>query len=100
LVRGEVIRFRSNRASRLFAFTGGLANHHTSRVPALLQQYGVDAAVGSSFGVYDLPAGLATVIGHRSSEQSPRSRTGLPSSADDSLGWFFWGSLIARSRHK
>jgi SAM-dependent methyltransferase len=42
----------------------------TSRVPALLQQYGVDAAVGSSFGVYDLPAGLATVIGHRSSDES------------------------------
>jgi SAM-dependent methyltransferase len=42
----------------------------TSRLPALLQQYGVDAAVGSSFGVHDLPAGLATVIGHRSTDDA------------------------------
>jgi SAM-dependent methyltransferase len=37
----------------------------TSRVPALLQQHGVQAAVGSSFGTERLPVGLRTVIGHR-----------------------------------
>jgi SAM-dependent methyltransferase len=37
----------------------------TSLVPALLQQHGVQAAVGSSFGSEVLPVGLRTVIGHR-----------------------------------
>jgi SAM-dependent methyltransferase len=37
----------------------------TSRVPAMLEQHGVQAAVGSSFGTERLPVGLRTVIGHR-----------------------------------
>ena len=46
---------------------------NTSRIPELLQEYGVDTAVGSSFGVHDLPAGLMTVIGHRSRHDATRS---------------------------
>lgn len=38
----------------------------TSRLPELLREYGVDATLGSSFGGEDLPAGLVTIIGHRS----------------------------------
>lgn len=38
----------------------------TAYVPELLRQYGVDATLGSSFGDEDLPAGLVTIIGHRS----------------------------------
>jgi len=35
----------------------------TSRVPALLAEHGVDAAVGTSFGSEDLPSGLHTIVG-------------------------------------
>jgi SAM-dependent methyltransferase len=35
------------------------------RVPALLAAHGVDAVVGRSFGVEELPVGLRTVIGRR-----------------------------------
>jgi SAM-dependent methyltransferase len=38
----------------------------TAYVPELLREYGVDATLGSSFGDEDLPAGLVTIIGHRS----------------------------------
>lgn len=37
----------------------------TSYVPQLLQECGIDATLGSSFGGEDLPAGLVTVIGRR-----------------------------------
>jgi SAM-dependent methyltransferase len=39
----------------------------TASIPALLREYGVEAALGSSFGGESLPAGLVTIIGHRSS---------------------------------
>ncbi len=35
----------------------------TSRIPALLREYGVAATVGSSFGAAELPPGLRAVIG-------------------------------------
>jgi SAM-dependent methyltransferase len=37
----------------------------TARVPELLRERGVEAAVGASFGDETLPAGLVTVIGRR-----------------------------------
>lgn len=37
----------------------------TSRIPALLRDYGVEARVGTSFGAERLPMGLRVVIGHR-----------------------------------
>lgn len=37
----------------------------TSLVPHLLQECGIEATLGSSFGGEDLPAGLVTVIGRR-----------------------------------
>lgn len=37
----------------------------TSRVPGLLAAHGVEAAVGSSFGIESLPAGLKVVTGRR-----------------------------------
>jgi len=36
-----------------------------SRVPALLAGRGIQSTIGSSFGAERLPAGLRTVIGHR-----------------------------------
>jgi len=38
----------------------------TSRVPELLREHGVDATIGSSFGVSELPAGLVAIVGRRS----------------------------------
>lgn len=38
----------------------------TSKLPELLREHGIDATLGSSFGDEDLPAGLVTIIGHRS----------------------------------
>jgi hypothetical protein len=38
----------------------------TSRVPEMLREHGVDATVGSSFGVSELPAGLVAIVGRRS----------------------------------
>jgi len=38
----------------------------TSRIPALLSEHGVNAAVGTSFGAAELPAGLHAVTGRRS----------------------------------
>jgi SAM-dependent methyltransferase len=38
-----------------------------SRVPVLLAEHGIEAAVASSFGAERLPAGLIAVIGHRRS---------------------------------
>jgi SAM-dependent methyltransferase len=35
----------------------------TSRVPELLREHGVDATIGSSFGVSELPAGLVAIVG-------------------------------------
>ena len=37
----------------------------TSRVPRLLSDHGIDAAVGSSFGSELLPVGLKVITGHR-----------------------------------
>jgi SAM-dependent methyltransferase len=37
----------------------------TSRIPALLAEHGVDAAVGTRFGAEDLPTGLRAVTGVR-----------------------------------
>jgi hypothetical protein len=37
----------------------------TDRVPALLAQVGVDAAVHASFGAEELPARLRAVVGRR-----------------------------------
>ena len=37
----------------------------TSRLPGLLADHEVDAAVASSFGAETLPIGLRTVVGHR-----------------------------------
>jgi SAM-dependent methyltransferase len=37
----------------------------TSRVPALLEEHGVDAAVGASFGAEELPEGLVTIVGRK-----------------------------------
>ena len=39
----------------------------TSRVPVLLAEYGIEAAIASSFGAEQLPAGLIAVIGRRCS---------------------------------
>jgi SAM-dependent methyltransferase len=39
----------------------------TSRVPVLLAEHGIEAAVASSFGAEQLPAGLIAVIGRRRS---------------------------------
>jgi SAM-dependent methyltransferase len=39
----------------------------TSRVPAILADQGVEAAIGSSFGTEHLPTGLHTIIGTRPS---------------------------------
>ena len=38
----------------------------TSAIPEVMTREGIDAAVGYSFGDEALPAGLRTVIGHRS----------------------------------
>jgi SAM-dependent methyltransferase len=38
---------------------------HTSRVPALLAEHGVEARVETSFGSESLPEGLRAVVGHR-----------------------------------
>jgi SAM-dependent methyltransferase len=35
-----------------------------SQTVALLRRHGVDAALGTSFGIEELPAGLVTVVGH------------------------------------
>jgi hypothetical protein len=37
----------------------------TSRVPVLLAEHGIEAAIASSFGAEQLPAGLVAVIGRR-----------------------------------
>jgi len=37
----------------------------TSRLPALLAEHGVTAAVGSSFGPAELPPGMRAVIGRK-----------------------------------
>ena len=39
----------------------------TSRVPVLLAEHGIEAAVASSFGAEPLPAGLVAIIGWRHS---------------------------------
>jgi len=44
----------------------------TTRVPALLAEYGVDVTTGESFGNEELPDGLVTIVGRR---------TGLPGAA-------------------
>jgi hypothetical protein len=35
----------------------------TSRIPALLRPHKVDVILGSSFGSYELPAGLVSLVG-------------------------------------
>ncbi|MGH3257997.1 MAG: hypothetical protein ACRDOU_21825 [Streptosporangiaceae bacterium] len=37
----------------------------TTRIPALLRQYGVEAQVGSSFGIESNPPGLRVITGHK-----------------------------------
>jgi SAM-dependent methyltransferase len=37
----------------------------TSRVPALLAEHGVSAAIGASFGTEELPEGLVTIVGRK-----------------------------------
>ncbi len=39
----------------------------TSKIPALLAAHGVDARVGTSFGTEELPSGLHTIIGTKTS---------------------------------
>lgn len=39
----------------------------TASIPALLREYGVEAALGSSFGGERLPDGIVTIIGYRAS---------------------------------
>jgi SAM-dependent methyltransferase len=48
----------------------------TSRIPALLQDHGVEVTVGDTFGGETLPAGLRTVIGRLSGDDSSRPAGG------------------------
>jgi SAM-dependent methyltransferase len=44
----------------------------TTKVPGLLAEHGVDAAVGSSFGDEELPAGLKAIVGRKRGQPAAR----------------------------